>query len=117
MNIIYKLNKTDKYLLISLIILIMALVLPVVLIFLLVALSVDFKFEIPYVFEISFIFAVINYIFIVPILFITKIIIFIIKIFSKNKNIKDWIIILLDFVVTLYMGLICLIAYCGALLL
>lgn len=97
-------NKTDKYFFISLIILIVALVVPMTLIFILVALSVDFKFEIPYVFEILFIFAVINYIFIIPILIITQIITFLIKLFSKNKNKKDWIIILLNFVTVLFFG-------------
>lgn len=108
MNII---NKTDKYFFISLIILIAALVVPVTLVFTLVSLSVDFKFEIPVIPEILFVLSAINYIFIVPILIITQIITFIIKIFSKNKNTKDWIIILLNFFTMLFFGFNYLVLY------
>ena len=107
----HMLNKTDKYFLISLIILIVTLIVPVTLIVTLLFLSVDFKFEIPIIPEILFVFSAIHYIFIVPILIITQIITFIVKVFSKNKNKKDWIIILLNFVTILFFGYNYLVLY------
>lgn len=108
----HMLNKIDKFILISSIILIVAFILPIVLIYFFINIRVSDIFG-----GLLFIFAAINDIFILPILFITKIIILIIKIFSKNKNIKDWIIILLDFFVTLLFGFIFLMTYGTALVL
>ncbi len=105
------LNKTDKYVLISLITLIVALVVPMTL--LVISSYIDFElgFEIPIINEILFIFCAMNYIFIVPILVITQIISFLIKLFSKNKNKKDWIIILLSFITILFFGFIYLVLF------
>ena len=100
------LNKTDKYFLISLIMLVVAFVLPVLLIFFVINLSFKFNFEIPIIPEISFILGFISYSIIIPLLIITQIITFIIKIFSKNKNIKDWIIILFNLITPLFFGYI-----------
>lgn len=102
------LNKTDKYFFISLIILIAALVVPVTLICAFISLSFKFGFEAPILFGILFIFCALSYILLIPILLITQIITFIIKIFSKNKNIKDWIIILFNLISILLFGWIML---------
>ena len=100
------LNKTDKCFLISLIILILALVLPMALIYFLVDLSLKFNFDLPIIPELLFILSAINYIFIVPILILMQIITFMIKIFSKNKCKKDWLIIIFNFITTLFFGYI-----------
>ena len=104
------LNKIDKYFLISLIILIIASVLPIVLMSLLTALSFKFNFVIPNISDIIigivFAFLIINYTIVIPILLCTQIITFIIKIFSKNKNKKDWLIIIFNFITVLFFGYI-----------
>ena len=111
------LNKIDKCFLISLVALILALVLPVVLIYFLAALSLKFNFEIPNISEIIvgivFAFLIINYTLIVPILLFTQIITFIIKIFSKNKCKKDWLIIIFNFIAVLFFSFLifCIIGY------
>lgn len=105
-NDMHILNKTDKYFFISLIMLIAAFALPMLLIVLLIEISFKFNFEIPIIPEILFVFGIINYSLIIPILLITQIITFIIKIFSKDKNIKDWIIILFNLITPLFFGYI-----------
>lgn len=86
--------------------LIAAFALPMLLIVLLIEISFKFNFEIPIIPEILFVFGIINYSLIIPILLITQIITFIIKIFSKDKNIKDWIIILFNLITPLFFGYI-----------
>ena len=101
------LNKTDKCFLITLVMLVVNIIFPVILIFTLVGHNIDFLFEI------IFTCAVINYIFIVPILFIIQIITFILKVFSKNKYRKDWLIILFNLLSILFFGYILLLSYLG----
>ncbi len=105
------LNKTDKYFFISLITLILALVVPVMLICAFISLSFKFGFEAPIMFGILFILCALTYILGIPILLITQIITLVIKIFSKNKSIKDWIIILFNLISILIFGwiMLCLI--------
>lgn len=105
------LNKTNKYFFISLILLIAALIVPATLIFTFISLSFKFGFEMPIILGILFIFCALTYILGIPILLITQIVILIIKIISKNKNIKDWIIILFNLISILLFGwiMLCLI--------
>ena len=104
------LNKTDKCFLISLITLILASVLPIVLMSLIIVLSFKFNFEIPNISDIIigilFVLFIINYTLVIPILLFTQIITFIIKIFSKNKCKKDWLIIIFNFITVLFFGYI-----------
>ena len=93
-------NRVDKYFFISLIIILINLVI----IFLLTV-------EIPII-HLNDMFKISNYIvnvivlFILPICIITQIIVLSIKIISKNKMLKDWIIILINFLSILFFGLI-----------
>ena len=106
----HMLNKVDKCFLISLIILILASVLPIVLSCLLSVLSFKFNFEIPNISDvivgIVFAFLIINYTLVIPILLFMQIITFIIKILSKNKCKKDWLIIIFNFITVLFFGYI-----------
>jgi len=111
------LNKTDKCFLISLITLILASVLPIVLMSLIIVLSFKFNFEIPNISDIIigilFVLFIINYTLVIPILLFTQIITFIIKIFSKNKCKKDWLIIIFNFITVLFFSFLifCIIGY------
>lgn len=105
------LNKVDKCFLITLAMLCVSIIFPVILIFTLVGHNILFLFEI------IFTCTVINYIFIVPILFVTQIITFIIKVFSKNKCTKDWLIILFNLFSLLFFGFIIICSYGAALVL
>ena len=93
-------NRVDKYFFISLIIILINLVI----IFLLTV-------EIPII-HLNDMFKISNYIvnvivlFILPICIITQIIVLSIKIISKNKILRDWIIILINFLSILFFGLI-----------
>ena len=93
-------NRVDKYFFISLIIILINLVI----IFLLTV-------EIPII-HLNDMFKISNYIvnvivlFILPICIITQIIALSIKIISKNKILRDWIIILINFLSILFFGLI-----------
>ncbi len=94
------LNKVDKCFFISLIIMLINLVI----VFLLTV-------GIPVIY-LNDLFKISNYIinivvlFILPICIITQIIVLSIKIISKNKMLKDWIIILINFLSILFFGLI-----------
>jgi len=94
------LDKTDKCFLISLIIVIASVVSTILLII------VSIEYNIEFLFLIVFMFFVVNYIFLFPIFLITQIITFIIKIFSKNKCKKDWLIILSNLISILFFGYI-----------
>lgn len=94
------LNRVDKCFFISLIIMLINLVI----VFLLTV-------GIPVIY-LNDLFKISNYIiniivlFILPICIITQIIVLSIKIISKNKMLKDWIIILINFLSILFFGLI-----------
>ena len=94
------LNKIDKYFLITAITLLVLIALSFVgtLIFTILESKVFV--------EIIFGFIVILTIFILPINIIIQIITFLIKIFSKNKEKKDWIIILINFMSIIIFSLI-----------
>lgn len=102
------LNKIDKCFLITTIMLIFSIIFPVILIFTLIA------YDIKFLFDIIFVCAVINYILIVPILFIILIITFIIKVITKNKCKKDWLIILLNLLSIILFSFILLLSHLGA---
>ena len=93
-------NKTDKIFILSLIILIISIFLPILLIFTAIELNIE------NLSEAFFIFAVINYLLVVPICLITQIIILFVKIFSKNKKLKDYIIILTNISSIIILGII-----------
>lgn len=96
----YMLNRVDKCFFISLIIMLINLVI----VFLLTV-------GIPVIY-LNDLFKISNYIiniivlFILPICIITQIIVLSIKIISKNKILRDWIIILINFLSVLFFGLI-----------
>ncbi len=73
------------------------------------------KYDIEILFSMFFVTSVFNYLIIVPILFITQIITFIIKISTKNKYKKDWIIILFNIISILFFGVVLLCFYLAAL--
>ncbi len=100
-----KLDKIDKVFLITVILLILP--------FLLFCVLFDFfsKFEIYLLTETLFILFAINFIFVVPLCFIAQIITFIIKLFAKNKNKKDWFILLLNIFIIVFGGYFLLLSY------
>lgn len=102
-------NKIDKCFLLSLIMLTLCFTLPILVIITLI------KYDIEFLFSMFFVTSVFNYLIIVPVLFITQIITFIIKISTKNKYKKDWIIIVFNFMSILFFGFILLFFYLGAL--
>ena len=93
-------DKSDKYFIISLILLMVSFICPIILIYLLV----KYNFEI--LFAIVFASSVFNYLIIVPILFVTLIIIFIIKIIKKNKKQNDWILLFIYLITMLLLSFI-----------
>lgn len=102
------LNKIDKCLFITTIMLIFSIIFPVILIFTLIA------HDIRFLFEIIFVCAFINYILIVPILFIILIITFVMKVIAKNKCKNDWLIILFNLIAILCFGYIYLALWLAA---
>lgn len=105
------LNKIDKCFLLSLIMLTLCFTLPILVIITLI------KYDLEFLFSIVFITSVFNYLIIVPVLFITQIITFIIKISTKNKYKKDWMIILSNIISILFFGFLLLCFYCAAIIL
>ena len=103
------LNKIDKCFLLSLIMLTLCFILPILVIITLI------KYDLEFLFSMFFVTSVFNYLIIVPVLFITQIITFIIKVSTKNKYKKDWIIILFNFMSILFFGFVLLLFYLGAL--
>ena len=93
-------NKTDKIFILSLIILIISIFLPILLIFTAIELNIE------NLSEAFFIFAVINYLLVVPICLITQIVTLFVKIFSKNRKMKDLLIILFNLVTLIFFGYI-----------
>ena len=93
-------NKVDKCFFISAIIILILLVVS----FLLIAMIPLYENNV--FFEMLLGTFVLITILLIPISIVEHIIIFFIKIFSKNKILKDWIIILINFLSILFLGLI-----------
>lgn len=103
------LNKTDKYFLISTLIIPAALILPIILIYTCIALEIDLLVGI------SFALSLISYTIIVPISLIAQFITLFIKIFSPHKNKKDWIILILNFCTVIFFTCLILFLFYAAL--
>lgn len=99
------LNKIDKCFLITAVIMLILITLS----FVTFVIFANFEFNVSI--EIFFGFIVILTIFILPISIIIQIITFVIKIFDKNKNKKDWTIILINFAAIFIFSIILFMLY------
>lgn len=89
---IFILNKIDKCVILTIIVMLFAIVFPLSL------LLFSLKYNVELLFEILFFLMIFVFLFVLPICLIIQIITFIKKIFANNKLRKDWIIILINFI-------------------